>query len=311
MEVVSLPGYSEEEKRRIARHHLLPKVIREHGLPPGAVRVSDGALTRIITAYTREAGVRQLERMLAAVARKVARRVAEGGETPVAVSSRQLRSYLGRERYRVGAAEREHQVGVATAVYTSDAGGDTMPVEVGLMAGRGRLLLTGKLGEVMQESARAAFTYLKAHLQTLGVPAEQLGQCDVHVHVPDAATPKEGPSAGITIATAMVSAFTGRPVRRQVAMTGEVTLRGRVLPVGGLKEKMLAARRSGLEVFLYPKANAPEVAELPPDVRRGLRLVPVAQMSEVLALALTPDRTVPALPAPRRASASASAVQWQ
>jgi ATP-dependent Lon protease len=288
MEVVHLPGYSEEEKVRIARRHLLPRQVREHGLEAGDVRLSDAALRHIILAYTREAGVRQLERAIAALCRKAARRKMRGQALPLRVVRPGLRALLGPPLARPARREERDQVGVSTAVWVSEYGADTMPVEVALAPGRGRLSLTGQLGEVMRESARAALTYARAHAVALGIDPGAFARTDVHVHVPDGATPKEGPSAGVAILVALVSAFTGRPVRADVAMTGEVTLRGRVLPIGGLKAKALAAHRNGYRLFYYPADNADELEEVGRTVGRAMSLVPVRGVDEVLTGSLLP-----------------------
>ncbi len=286
MEVVHLPGYTEDEKARIARRHLLPRQVREHGLTAGEVRLSAGALRGIILSYTREAGVRQLERSIAALCRKAARRKLTGGQLPLRVSRTSLRSLLGPPLARPAAREEQDLVGVSTAVWVNDYGADTMPVEVALVPGRGRLVLTGQLGDVMQESARAALTYSRAHAADLGIDAAALPRTDVHVHVPDGATPKDGPSAGVAILTAMVSALTGRPVNSQVAMTGEITLRGRVMPIGGLKAKVLAAHRNGYTVFLYPHDNRQDLDDLDAAIGRDMRLAPVREVGQALSGAL-------------------------
>jgi len=286
MEVLQLPGYTEDEKTQIARRHLIPRQVGDHGLTDGEIQISDGAVREIILAYTREAGVRQLDRAVAALCRKAARRKVTGASLPLRVSRRAVRPLLGPPLARSQRRDERDQIGVATAVWVNDFGGDTMPVEVGLMPGRGRLVLTGQLGDVMQESARAALTYLRSHAEALGIAVDAFAATDVHVHVPDGATPKEGPSAGCAIATALASAFSRRPVRADVAMTGEITLRGRVLPIGGLKGKVLAAHRNGYTTFFYPQANRDDLEGLPSGVRRDVRLVPVADVGEVLTAVL-------------------------
>ena len=299
MEVVQLPGYTEEEKERIARRHLLPRQVREHGLGHADVTLSAGALSGIILTYTHEAGVRQLERAIGALCRKAARRKLSGESLPLRVSSRSLRRLLGPPLARSARREEEDLVGVSTAVWVSDYGADTMPVEVALVAGRGRLVLTGQLGDVMQESARAALTYARAHTADLGIDADALARTDVHIHVPDGATPKEGPSAGLAILTAVVSALTGRPVSAQVAMTGEITLRGRVMPIGGLKAKVLAAHRNGYTTFFYPQDNRHDLDEIAPGVARAMRLVPVRDVGQALSGALLPALVQEAANRPR------------
>jgi ATP-dependent Lon protease len=288
MEVVHLPGYTEAEKERIARRHLLPRQVGEHGLEAGDVVVSPAALRAVILQYTREAGVRQLERAIAALCRKAARRRLDGRPLPLRVSVPALRPLLGPPLARAVRREEEDRVGVSTAVWVSDYGADTMPVEVALVSGRGRLVLTGQLGDVMQESARAALTYARAHAAELGVDPGVFARTDVHIHVPDGATPKDGPSAGAAILTAVVSALSGRAVSARVAMTGEITLRGRVMPIGGLKAKVLAAHRNGYTTFLYPEDNRLDLEEVAAAVGRDMRLVPVREVAEVLDGALLP-----------------------
>lgn len=286
MEPIVLGGYAEEEKLEIARRHLLPRLLEKTGLEASALQVSDGAIRTIIRRYTHEAGVRSLERSLATLCRKAARAKLEGRRLPLTVTGRTLAAQLGPPGRAPGTREGAHQVGVATAVYWTELGGDTMPIEVTVMAGRGRLLLTGQLGEVMRESAQAGVSYIRAHTQALGVPPDFHRRTDIHVHVPDGATPKEGPSAGITMATAMVSALSQRPVRSDVAMTGEITLRGRVLPVGGIREKVLAVHRAGIRTMVLPAANRGDERDLPAAVRRAMSLHFVRTMDEVLEIAL-------------------------
>ena len=286
METIHLSGYTEPEKVHIARGFLLPKILKEHGLTPEQFELSDNAIRRIIEQYTREAGVRNLEREIATVSRKVAREIVEGRRTPVRVSAQNLQHYLGAPRYRVGSAEEKDQVGVATGVAVTDAGGDVMPIEVSVLPGKGNLILTGKLGEVMRESAQAALSYIRSRARELRLPEGFYEKYDLHVHIPEGALPKEGPSAGISICTALVSALTGRPVRHDVAMTGEITLRGRVLPVGGVKEKTLGAHRAGITTIVLPRENEKDLEELPPEVRRKLTFVLVDHMDEVLGASL-------------------------
>ncbi|RMG45468.1 MAG: endopeptidase La [Acidobacteria bacterium] len=286
MEVIRIPGYSEEEKLEIARRHLIPKQTRENGLQQDHVRFSDQAIREIITRYTREAGLRNLERRIASICRKIARRVAEGRSTGGRVTAASLERFLGpppphaRERL-AGTA-----VGVVTGLAWTAAGGDVLFVEALKMRGRGKLVLTGQLGGVMKESAQAALSWARSRAGLLALDEDLFGGVDIHVHVPEGAIPKDGPSAGITIATAIVSVLTERPVRREVAMTGEITLRGRVLPVGGIKEKVLAARRAGARAVVLPRANAKDLKEIPPRVRRELDFTLVESMEEVLAAAL-------------------------
>jgi ATP-dependent Lon protease len=286
MEVIEFEGYTEEEKLAIARRFLLPRQLAASGLPAGALRFSEAALRSLVREYTHEAGVRGLERSIAAVCRKVARRVAEGGRASRQVTGRSLASYLGPPRFSYGLAEEADEVGVATGVAVTEAGGDLMAVEVQVMAGKGALTLTGQLGDVMQESAQAALSYTRANAERLGVAKPDFESLDIHVHVPEGAVAKDGPSAGITIATAMVSALLRRPVRRDVAMSGEITLRGRVLPIGGLKEKVLAAHRAGLRTMLLPARNARDLSEIPPRVRRAMDIRLIERMDDVLPIVL-------------------------
>lgn len=286
MEVIELPGYIEEEKLQIARHFLVPKQVAEHGLQPKQLRFVDGALRRIIREYTHEAGLRNLEREIANICRKVAKKVAEDGKAPTVVSTEAIPRYLGPQKFFWGTAEEYDEVGVATGVAWTEAGGDTMTIEVTLMEGKGNLLLTGQLGDVMKESAQAALSYIRSRARQFDIDPKRFEQTDIHIHVPAGAIPKDGPSAGITMATALTSAFTRRPVRRDLAMTGEITLRGRVLPVGGLREKVLAAHRAGIKTFVMPKKNIKDLTEVPADVQRALNFVYVERMDEVLPVAL-------------------------
>lgn len=298
MEVIELPGYIDEEKLRIAKQFLVPRQLAEHGLTCDQLHITDAALQRISRQYTREAGVRNLEREIGTVCRRVARRLAEGKRAPRLVPDSSIPSLLGPERYFNGTAEEKDEVGVATAVYWSPTGGDVMAIEVALLEGKGNLALTGQLGDVMKESAQAALTYTRSRSPELGLPAKFHEQMDIHVHVPAAAIPKDGPSAGITIATALVSALTRKPVRKDVAMTGEITLRGRILPVGGVKEKVLAAHRAGITTFVLPEKNTKDLVEIPIAVKRQLRIVPVRHMDDVLPVALSGNGTGCAVTAP-------------
>ncbi|WP_281245585.1 endopeptidase La [Alicyclobacillus macrosporangiidus] len=286
MEIIHLSGYTELEKLQIAKRHLLPKERDNHGLKGDKIRISDEVLMQLIRGYTREAGVRQLNRLLAAICRKVARRVAEGEQKRVTVTAKLLAEFLGPPIYRHGRMEEEDQVGVVTGLAWTPAGGDTLLVEVSVVPGKGKIVLTGHLGEVMRESAQTALSYIRSRAPVLGIPTNFAEKVDIHVHVPEGAIPKDGPSAGITMATAIASALTNRPVRHDVAMTGEVTLRGRVLPIGGLKEKVLAAHRAGIRTVLMPKENEKDVRDIPESVRKEMRLIPVSHMDEVLGHAL-------------------------
>ncbi len=286
MEVIELPGYIEDEKLHIAERFLAPKQLEENGLEPGQLRFSRGALMRLIREYTREAGVRNLEREIGNICRKVARLVAEGRRYPRHISERAVPRFLGPLKFYWGVAEEKDEVGTATGVVWTMVGGDTISVEVTLMDGKGQLTLTGQLGEVMRESAQAALSYARSRADVLGLESKLFEKTDIHIHVPAGAIPKDGPSAGITLATALISALTNRAVRREVAMTGEITLRGRVLPIGGLKEKVLAAHRAGIKTFVLPRKNEKDLVEVPADVKRQLHFVFVEGMEEVLGAAL-------------------------
>ncbi len=286
MEVIHFPGYTEEEKLHIARKYLVPKQLDENGLTPGKLDIADTALTEIIRRYTREAGVRNLERDIAAICRQVARKVVEGRKGKTRVSSRNLTDYLGPPKFSYGLAEENDEVGVATGLVWTEAGGDVIVVEATKMPGKGEVSLTGQLGDVMRESAHAAISYIRTNAETLGISPDFTESTDLHVHVPAAAIPKDGPSAGITMATSIASVLMGCPVRREVAMTGEITLRGHVLPIGGLKEKLLAAHRAGVETVLIPKENVKDLELLPEHVRDDLDIVPVETMAQVFKRAL-------------------------
>lgn len=284
MEVIEFPGYIEEEKLEIAKRFLIPRQMEEHGLKD--LRFSDRVLREMIREYCYEAGVRNLERAIATICRKVARAIAEGRKAPRHVSVQSLPKYLGPPQYSYGVMEEEDEVGLATGIAWTAGGGDTMAVEVTLMEGKGNLILTGQLGEVMQESAQAALSYARSHVADLGLKKRRFDKLDIHIHVPEGAIPKDGPSAGVTIATALVSALSSRPVHREVGMTGEITLRGRILGIGGFKEKVLAAHRAGLKKVLLPKKNERDLQEIPRKVRRDMEFVFVERMDEVLPLAL-------------------------
>jgi len=287
MEVIRFPGYIEEEKLEIARRFLIPRQMEEHGLAGRDLSMSDQAVSAMIQEYTYEAGVRNLERSIANVCRKIARRVAEGKSPPARVTKSSLARYLGPPEFSPGLAQDQDEIGVATGIAWTEGGGDLMMVEVTLMEGKGSLTLTGQLGEVMQESAQAALSYARSHAQGLGFDDLDFDKLDIHIHLPEGAIPKDGPSAGVTLATALISALTGRPVRRDLGMTGEITLRGRVLPVGGLREKLLAAHRAGLKTVLLPKKNKKDLVDIPRRAKRDLNLILVERMEEVLAEALT------------------------
>jgi len=287
MEVIEFPGYIEEEKIAIAKHFLIPRQKEEHGL--STLRFSDEALRGLIREYTYEAGVRNLEREIANVCRKIARTVAEGKRAPKHITRDALAKYLGPPKFTYGVKEERDEIGVATGVAVSEAGGDTMAVEVTLMRGKGGLILTGQLGDVMQESAQAALSYARAHARELGLRVN-FDKLDIHIHVPEGAIPKDGPSAGVTIATALISALSRRAVHRDVAMTGEITLRGRVLPIGGLRDKVLAVHRAGLKTMLIPKKNKKDMVDIPKKVQREMNFIYVERMEQVLPIALVRER---------------------
>ncbi len=290
MEVIHLPGYTEEEKLEIARRHILPRAMDDHGLEPGHLHVARTALQRVIRDYTSEAGLRALERRVAAICRKVARAVAEGKRTRTRITTGRLDKLLGPPRPALHALAQSDEVGVVVGLAWTATGGEILPVEASRMRGKGGLTLTGQLGEVMKESAHAALSFLRSRAHEYGIDAEFFTKHEVHVHVPAGAIPKDGPSAGVTIATALASVVLGVPVRHDVAMTGEITLRGHVLPVGGLKPKVMAAVRAGLRTILVPAGNWAEVELLPPGLRRGVEIIPCATVEEVFTRALSRDQ---------------------
>ncbi|KMY30305.1 peptidase [Lysinibacillus xylanilyticus] len=286
MEVISIAGYTEIEKEQITKNHLIPKQLKEHGLKKTQVTIKDEAVVDIIRYYTREAGVRGLERQIATLCRKIAKIIVSGEKKRVTVSSKVVEELLGKHRFRYGQAEEENQIGVATGLAYTTVGGDTLQIEVSLTPGKGKLQLTGKLGDVMKESAQTALSYVRTKMEDLKVDPEYFETHDIHIHVPEGAVPKDGPSAGITMATAIVSAILHRPIRREVGMTGEITLRGRVLPIGGLKEKTLSAHRAGLTTIICPKDNERDIEDIPESVREQLTFKLVSSADEVLAYAL-------------------------
>ncbi|MDQ0327347.1 ATP-dependent Lon protease [Rhodopseudomonas julia] len=286
MEIIRIAGYTEDEKVEIARRHLLPKSEKDHGLRKGEFSIDDEALRTVIRRYTREAGVRNLERELATLARKAVKKLLTSEEKKVAITSDNLSDYLGVARYRFGEAEREDMTGVVTGLAWTEVGGDLLTIEGVMMPGKGKMTVTGNLRDVMKESISAAASYVRSRAVDFGIEPPLFDRRDIHVHVPEGATPKDGPSAGIAMVTAIVSVMTGIPVRRDVAMTGEITLRGRVLPIGGLKEKLLAALRGGIKTVLIPEDNAKDLAEIPDNVKSGLEIIPVARMDDVLRHAL-------------------------
>lgn len=286
MEIIQIPGYTEDEKIEIAKRHLISKILEAHSLKASEWSISDDALRDVIRYYTREAGVRSLERELARLARKAVREIVSKKVKKVAVTRKNLDKYAGVQRFQFGETEAEDMVGVVTGLAWTEVGGEILTIESVLMPGKGRVKHTGKLGDVMQESVEAALSYVRSRSINFGIVPTLFEKRDIHVHVPEGAVPKDGPSAGIAMATSMVSALTGIPVHRDVAMTGEITLRGRVLPIGGLKEKLLAALRAGITTVFIPKDNEKDLAEIPDNVKKGLRLVPVAHVDDVIAQAL-------------------------
>ncbi|CCQ92255.1 class III heat-shock ATP-dependent LonA protease [[Clostridium] ultunense Esp] len=286
MEVIPISGYTELEKLKIAEKYLVPRELKEHGLNKEKMQIQDGALLKLIRQYTREAGVRNLDRQIATLARKAAKKIVSGEKKRVVITPKTIEQMLGKPLFHYGMAEREDQIGAVTGLAWTEAGGDTLTIEVSILPGNGKLTLTGKLGDVMKESAQAAFSYIRSRTEQLKIDPTFYEKYDIHIHVPEGAIPKDGPSAGITIATALASALTNTPVSREVGMTGEITLRGRVLPIGGLKEKALSAHRAGLKTIICPKENEKDLEEIPESVRKDLKFILVEHMDQVLAHAL-------------------------
>lgn len=291
MEIIRLSGYTEDEKVEIAKRHLIPRQIEAHGLKGGEWEISDSALRDVIRYYTREAGVRNLEREIANLTRKAIKEIMMGNQSSILINRRNLAKFAGVKRYRYGEAEKEDLVGVSTGLAWTEVGGELLSIEAVVVPGKGRMTITGKLGDVMQESIQAAKSFVQSRAVQFGVTPTVFSTKDIHVHVPEGATPKDGPSAGVGMVTSIVSVLTGIPVRKDVAMTGEITLRGRVLPIGGLKEKLLAAHRGGLTTVLVPKDNERELSEIPDNVKRGLSIVPVGNVDDVLKRALVTELT--------------------
>ncbi|WP_068674528.1 endopeptidase La [Oceanobacillus sp. Castelsardo] len=289
MELISLAGYTEVEKMHIAKEHLIPKQIKENGLTKGNLQIRDDALMKLIRTYTREAGVRGLERQIAKLCRKTAKIITSEEKKRVIITEKSIEELLGKPIFRYGLMEQENQIGTATGLAYTTVGGDILSIEVSHYPGKGKLTLTGKLGEVMQESAQAAFSYIRSRAKELNIDPEFHEKYDIHIHVPEGATPKDGPSAGITMATALVSALSGRAVKKEVGMTGEITLRGRVLPIGGLKEKSLGAHRAGLTTIIIPEDNKKDIENIPESVKEGLTFIPVKHLDEVLKHALVEE----------------------
>jgi ATP-dependent Lon protease len=287
MEIIRLPGYTEVEKLHIARGHLIRKKLEEHGLSPEKVSFSDPALLHIVRYYTREAGVRNMEREIASICRKIAREVVKDESlVKVRVTPPAVRGYLGPAKFRYGEAEEKGQIGLATGLAWTEFGGELLLIEAALMPGKGNLKVTGKLGEVMQESAHAALSYIRTRADRMGLDRSFYQKIDIHIHVPEGAIPKDGPSAGITMATALASALLRVPARNDLAMTGEITLRGRVLPIGGVKEKLLAAHRGGIKTVILPAENEKDMADIPAKIRKSLKILFVRHMDEVIEAAI-------------------------
>ena len=291
MEIIRLEGYTEDEKVEIAERHLVAKQIEAHGLKPGEFELTNEGLRALIRFYTREAGVRTLEREIARLARKALRRILEGKAESIVITADNLSDFAGVKKYRFGMGEEEHQIGAVTGLAWTEVGGELLTIESVTVAGKGLVRTTGKLGDVMKESVEAAMSFVKARAPTYGIKPSIFARKDIHVHLPEGAVPKDGPSAGIGLVTSIVSTLTGIPVRREVAMTGEVTLRGRVLPIGGLKEKLLAALRGGITTVLIPEENEKDLAEIPANIREGLKIIPIRHADEALRLALTEPLT--------------------
>jgi ATP-dependent Lon protease len=291
MEIISLPGYTEDEKVEIAKRHLIPKQVKAHGLKKTEWTIGDDALRDLIRFYTREAGVRNLEREIANLTRKAIKDILMKKIEKVAVTRRNLDKYAGVRRFRFGELEAEDLVGVTTGLAWTEVGGELLTIEAVTLPGKGRVTATGKLGDVMKESVQAAESYVKSRSMVFGIKPTIFDKKDIHVHVPEGATPKDGPSAGVGMVTSIVSVLTGIPVRRDIAMTGEITLRGRVLPIGGLKEKLLAALQGGLKTVLIPAENEKDLADIPDNVKRGLKIIPVRTADELLMHALTAPLT--------------------
>ncbi|MDY6853016.1 MAG: S16 family serine protease, partial [Thermodesulfobacteriota bacterium] len=308
MEIIRLPGYTEDEKLNIARQFLIKKQIGFNGLTGDNISFSDKAVLQVIRCYTREAGVRNLEREIASICRKAARKVVKNPERgKIHVTGKNVSKYLGIPRFRYGVVEEQDEIGLCTGLAWTEVGGEILLTETVIMPGRGKLILTGKLGDVMQESAQAALSYVRSRAAWLGLDENFYRKVDIHIHVPEGAIPKDGPSAGITLTTSIVSALLKKPIRREMAMTGEITLRGRVLPIGGLKEKTMAAHRGNIKTILIPKDNEKDIKDIPARIMKSIQIIPVESMDEVLekaivvpegeSLFVTPQPESPILPA--------------
>jgi len=291
LEVINLSGYTEEEKIEIAKRHLVPKLVERHGLDESKINFQESAIVEILRHYTKEAGVRNLEREISAVCRKIARELSKAKDKTgkVTINPQKVQQLLGPQKYSYQKTESESEVGLCNGLAYTETGGDMLTIEVLQMPGKGKLLVTGKLGDVMQESAQAAMSYVRSRAKLLGLDPEFYQKIDLHIHVPEGAIPKDGPSAGITMATAPVSSLTGKPISKDVAMTGEITLRGRVLPIGGLKEKIFAAYRGGVKKIIIPKENEKDLRDVPKSILKNIQVVPVDHMDKVLQEALVTD----------------------
>jgi ATP-dependent Lon protease len=313
MEVIRIPGYTEDEKLKIAQRYLLPKQLEQHGLKANELSLSAQVLKDIVRYYTRESGVRNLEREIAKICRKVVKKIAlDSSRKSVTVTARNLQGLLGVRQFRYGIVEESNEIGQVTGLAWTEVGGELLRIEASLVPGKGQLTLTGHLGDVMKESIQAAMTVVRSRAESLGIDPEFQQKQDAHVHVPEGATPKDGPSAGIAMCTALVSALTKIPVRADVAMTGEITLRGKVLPIGGLKEKLLAAHRGGIRTVLIPKDNEKDLVEIPKNIIRKLEIHPVSVIDEVLELALEqrPEPKLAAAEAEKPAATDAEKEVW-
>ena len=286
MEIIELSGYTYEEKFHIASEYLVKKALDKNGLTDKQLKITDEAIREIIDYYTREAGVRKLEQTLGALARKAAKTILDGDKKSIRITPKNLEDYLGKRRYHIDMMNDKSEVGVVRGLAWTSVGGETLSVEANVMDGTGKVELTGKLGDVMKESAMAAISYIRSKADTLGIDGEFYKNKDIHIHVPEGAVPKDGPSAGITMATALVSALSNKPVRNDIAMTGEITLRGRVLPIGGLKEKSLAAYRAGIRTVIIPEENKPDIDDIPEEIRKSIKFIPAQNMDAVLKRAL-------------------------
>jgi ATP-dependent Lon protease len=295
MEVIYISGYTEEEKVNIATRYLFPKQMKAHGITKSNLKFDEQAVRDIINYYTREAGVRSLERQVAAVCRKSARSIVSSGKKSIKLNSSSVEKMLGVKKYRYDSANEKDEIGIATGLAWTPVGGDTLSIEVTIMEGSGRLELTGQLGDVMKESAKTAMSFIRSRAEQYNIDKDFHNKYDIHIHVPEGAVPKDGPSAGITLATAMISALSGIPIKRNVAMTGEITLRGRVLPIGGLKEKVLAAHRAGITTIICPVDNKKDIEDIPENVRKKLKFVVASEMDTVLNIALGRKKIKPVI----------------